>query len=167
MSAGRVEAVRDTRAMEDGIKIVAENRKARHDYHIEETIEAGISLVGTEVKSIRLGRVNLRDSYAQIKGGEAFLHNVHISPYDPADRFNHDPLRVRRLLLHKREILRLQNRVEQKGYTLIPLRIYFRRGKAKVDIALAKGKREYDRRQDIAERDARRAIERALRKKVY
>jgi len=167
LSAGRVEAVRDTRAMEDGIKIVAENRKARHDYHIEETIEAGISLVGTEVKSIRLGRVNLRDSYAQIKGGEAFLHNVHISPYDPADRFNHDPLRVRRLLLHKREILRLQNRVEQKGYTLIPLRIYFRRGKAKVDIALAKGKREYDRRQDIAERDARRAIERALRKKVY
>lgn len=145
------------------IKVVAENRKARHDYFIEETIEAGIALVGSEVKSLRLGRVSLQDSYAEIKGREVFLRGMHIAPYEYSNRFNHDPLRVRKLLLHKHEILRLESKVKQRGYTLVPLRVYFKRGLAKVELALAKGKKAYDRREEIAERDARRAIERALK----
>lgn len=150
----------------EGVKIIGENRKARHDYHIEETIEAGIALVGTEVKSLRLGRLSLRDSYAQVKDGEAILYNVHISPYEPADRFNHDPMRPRRLLLHKREILRLRHKAEEKGYTLVPLKMYFKRGRAKVELAVARGKREYDKRDDIAERDAKRDIARAMRRRA-
>ncbi len=150
----------------EGIKVIAENRKAWHDYHIEETVEAGIALVGTEVKSLRLGRLSLRDSYAQVKDGEAFLYNAHISAYDPADRWNHDPLRPRRLLLHKREILRLLQKAEEKGYTLVPLKMYFRRGRAKVEIGVARGKKSYDKRQDLAERDAKRDIARALRNKT-
>ncbi|MGE5484331.1 MAG: SsrA-binding protein SmpB [Ignavibacteriales bacterium] len=149
-----------------GVKVIAENRKAWHDYHIEETIEAGIALVGTEVKSLRLGKLSLRDSYAQVKNGEAFLYNAHISPYDPADRFNHDPLRPRRLLLHKREIQRILQKAEERGYTLVPLKMYFKRGLAKVELAVARGKREYDKRQDIAEKDARRDIARALKKRM-
>ena len=148
------------------MKVIGENRKARHDYHIEETVEAGIALVGTEVKSLRMGRLSLRDSYAQVKNGEVFLYNAHISPYDPADKFNHDPLRPRRLLLHKREIHRILEKAEEKGYTLVPLKMYFKRGLAKVELAVARGKREYDKRQDIAERDARRDIARALKNKI-
>lgn len=147
------------------IKIVADNRKARHDYYIEDTIEAGIALVGTEVKSLRQGKCNLRDSYARIEKGEAFLYGVHISPYDPASKFNHDPLRTRKLLLHKSEILKLNSKVSNKGYTLVPLKVYFKDGKAKVELGVARGKREFDKRDDIAKREANRAIQRALRAK--
>lgn len=147
------------------IQVVAENRKARHDYHIVETFEAGLVLTGTEVKSLRLGRAQLRDGYAAIDRGEAFLYNVHISPYDQGNRFNHDPLRRRKLLLHKIEIMRLLGRVREKGYTLVPLRVYFKRGRAKLELGLARGKKVYDKRADVAERDAARAIARALRGK--
>jgi SsrA-binding protein len=152
--------------MRDGAaKLISENRKARHDYFIEDSVEAGIALVGTEVKSLRQGRCNLRDSYARIENGAALLYNVHISQYDPASRFNHDPLRTRRLLLHKSEILKLNGKVRDKGYTLVPLKIYFRNGKAKVEIGIAKGKRQYDKRDDIAAREADRAIARAIKGK--
>jgi len=149
----------------DAVKIVADNRKARHDFFVDESLEAGIALVGTEVKSLRQGKCNLRDSYARVENGEAFLYNIHISPYDPASKFNHDPLRTRRLLLHKHEILKLNSKVKEKGYTLVPLKIYFRNGKAKVELGLARGKRQYDKRDDLAQRDAERAIARALRGK--
>lgn len=149
----------------DDIQVIAENRKARHDYFVEETFEAGIALQGSEVKSLRAGRVNLRDGYAQVVGGEVFLENVHISPYDQANRFNHEPLRRRKLLMHKREILRLQGALREKGYTLVPLRIYFKRGRAKVELGLARGKKLYDKRADVAARDAQREIARALRTK--
>jgi len=148
--------------MKEPIKVVAENRKARHDYFIDEIYEAGIALVGTEVKSIRTGKVSLRDSYAEVVNGEAYLQNMHISPYDKGSRFNHDPKRPRKLLLHKREIKKLLGQTTQKGYTLIPLRLYFKRGKVKVELALARGKKLYDKRQDIAKRDAQREISRAL-----
>lgn len=145
------------------VKVVAENRKARHDYFIEETYEAGIALVGTEVKSLRAGKANLRDSYAEVINGEVFLQNMHISPYEKGNRFNHDPKRPRKLLLHKREIRRLLGGTTQRGYTLIPLRIYFKRGKAKVELALARGKKLYDKRESIARRDAEREIAREIR----
>ena len=143
------------------IKIVAENRKARHDYIILEQIEAGLVLTGTEVQSLRLGKVNLKDSYARIKNGEAWLHQVHISPYPFAHHDNHDPLRVRKLLLHRREIDKLYGKVNEQGHTLVPLRIYFKGGRAKVTLALVKGKREYDKRRTIRERDEKREMERA------
>ncbi|MEJ5357920.1 MAG: SsrA-binding protein SmpB [Desulfobacterales bacterium] len=143
------------------IKIVAENRKARHDYLILEQIEAGLVLTGTEVQSLRLGKVNLKDSYARIKNGEAWLHQVHISPYPFAHHDNHDPLRTRKLLLHKREIHKLYGKVNEQGHTLVPLRIYFKGGRAKVTLALVKGKREYDKRRTIRERDEKREMERA------
>lgn len=147
----------------EAVKPVAENRRARHDYHIEETYEAGLSLLGSEVKSLRQGAVSLQDSYAEVRDGEVFLLNLHIAPYRAAAHFgHHDPLRPRKLLLHRGEIRRLDAQVRQKGYTLIPLRLYFRRGKAKVELALARGKRLYDRRQEIAERDARREVQREL-----
>lgn len=149
----------------DEIQVVAENRKARHDYFVEETFEAGIALQGTEVKSLRAGHVNLRDGYAQVVNGELFLENVHISPYAQANRFNHDPLRRRKLLMHKREILRLHAALREKGYTLVPLRLYFKRGRAKVELGLARGKKLYDKRADIAARDAQRTIARAMRGK--
>lgn len=149
----------------DEIQVIAENRKARHDYFVEETFEAGIALQGTEVKSLRAGRVNLRDGYAQVVGGELFLENVHISPYVQANRFNHDPLRRRKLLMHKREIRRLHAALREKGYTLVPLRLYFKRGRAKVELGLARGKKLYDKRADIASRDAQRDIARAMRGK--
>lgn len=145
------------------VKVITENRKARHDYHIEEVIEAGIALTGSEVKSLRAGRVSLRDSYARVERGEVFLHNMHISPYEKANRFNHDPLRVRRLLMHRAEIRRFIGRAAEKGYTLVPLRLYFRRGLAKVELALARGKKEYDKRDDIARREAQVEIARALK----
>jgi SsrA-binding protein len=152
-----------TKRTTDGIKVVATNRKARHDYFIEDTIEAGIVLIGSEIKSIREGRVNLRDGYAAFEYGEAWLYNVHISPYDPASRFGHEPRRKRKLLLHKRQIARLERRVHETGYTLVPLRMYLRDNLAKVELAVARGKRQYDKRAAIAEREARRRAERAIR----
>ncbi|HHY06116.1 MAG TPA: SsrA-binding protein SmpB [Clostridia bacterium] len=151
--------------VEERIKIVTENRKARHDYFIEETYEAGIVLAGTEVKSLRAGRANLKDSYAQVENGEMFLFNMHISPYEQGNRFNVDPVRPRKLLLHKREINRLLGKVKQQGLTLVPLRVYFKKGRAKVELALAKGKKVYDKRKTMAERDAQREMARALREK--
>jgi SsrA-binding protein len=148
------------------IKVIAQNKKARHDYFIEQTIEAGIVLSGTEVKSIRQGKVNLKDSYAAIKDGEVMLSGMHISPYEQGNIFNKDPLRDRKLLLHKREINRLVGLTQQKGMALVPVRLYFRKGKVKVELAVAKGKKLYDKRADIAERDARREIDRKLKESV-
>lgn len=147
----------------EGIKILAENRKARHDYHIDETIEAGIVLTGTEVKSLRAGRVGLQDSHALIEHGEVFLYNMHIAPYEQGNRYNHDPDRPRKLLLHRQEIDHLYGKVRLRGYTLVPLKVYLRRGRAKVELALARGKKLYDKRADIAEREAERRMDRALK----
>jgi SsrA-binding protein len=144
-------------------KVLAKNRKARHLYNIVETFESGIALQGTEVKSVRDARVNLKDSYARVENGELFLYNMHISPYTHGNRFNHEPLRPRKLLMHRREINRLGGYVQEKGLTLVPLSLYLRRGKVKVELALARGKRDYDKRQDIAERDAKREMERAFK----
>lgn len=144
-------------------RTLATNRKAFHDYFIEETHEAGIVLTGTEIKSVRAGRVNLRDAYAQIQNGELWLLNVHISPYDPGSRYNVDPYRRRKLLLHRREINRLMGRVQEKGLTLVPLRLYLKRNRAKVELALVRGKRQYDKRASIAKRESDREIERALK----
>ena len=149
---------------DDQFKVVATNRKAFHDYFIEEKFEAGIMLQGTEVKSFREGRVNLQDSYASVRDNEVFLHNCHVSPYSHGNIMNHDPTRVRKLLLHKTEINRLQGKTQQKGLTLIPLRIYFsQRGHAKVELGLAKGKKLYDRRESIKAREAGREVERAIK----
>ena len=145
------------------IKIVAENRKARHDYHIHETYEAGIALTGTEVKSLRAGKANLKDSYAHVENGEMMISQMHISPYEQGNIFNHEPMRKRKLLMHKKEILKLFGKTREKGYSLVPLKLYFTRGKAKLQIALATGKKNYDKRQDIAARDAKRDMERAMR----
>jgi len=147
----------------DEIKVIAKNRKARHDYFIEETYEAGIVLAGTEVKSIRLGKVSLRESYADIRNGEVFVNNMHISPYEMGNITNKDPIRTRKLLLHKREINRLIGYIQQKGLTLIPLRIYLKRGLIKIELGVARGKKHYDKRQDVAARDARRDMDRAFR----
>lgn len=143
------------------MKLVATNRKARHEYFIEETYEAGIALTGTEIQSVRQGRVSLADAYAEVRNGEVFLINAHIAEYDFGNRFNHDPRRPRKLLLHKKEIMRLDSRVRERGYTIVPLKMYIVRGYAKVEIALAKGKKTWDKRRDIAERDARREMDRA------
>ncbi|NYE57305.1 SsrA-binding protein SmpB [Carboxydothermus ferrireducens] len=144
-------------------KIIAENRKAYHDYHIFEKYEAGIALKGTEVKSIRLGRVNLRDSFARIENGELWLYNMHISPYEQGNRFNHEPKRPRKLLMHKSEIMRLFGKTREKGLTLVPLKLYFKGNYAKIELGLAKGKKMYDKREEMAKRDAAREIEKALR----
>ena len=149
--------------MNDAIKIVAQNKKARHDYFIEETYEAGIVLSGTEVKSIRLGKVNLKDSYADIQNGEVFINNMHISPYEKGNIFNRDPLRSRKLLLNRREINKLTGYIQEKGLTLVPLKVYITRGIVKIELAVAKGKKLYDKRADIAERDAKREVERVFR----
>ncbi|MDU2063596.1 MAG: SsrA-binding protein SmpB [Sporomusaceae bacterium] len=146
-----------------GIKIVAENRKARHDYFIHESYEAGIALTGTEVKSLRAGKANLKDGFARIENAEVMLHNVHISPFEQGNRYNHEPLRTRKLLLHKREIMKLIGQTQTKGYTLVPLKIYFARGKAKLQLGLASGKKNYDKRQDLAAREAKRDVDRALK----
>ena len=147
----------------DRIKIVAQNRKARHDYHILETLEAGIELRGTEVKSLRAGRVQLKDSYAEIRDNQILLVGAHISAYEEGNRFNHEPERSRRLLLHKREILRLGAKVREKGYTVVPLSLYFKSNRAKVEIALVRGKKQYDKREAIAARSAKRDVDRALK----
>jgi SsrA-binding protein len=149
-------------ANQEAVKVVAVNRKARHDYFIDDVYEAGIALTGTEVKSLRAGKVSLRDCYAEVQNGEIFLFNMHVSPYEKGNQFNHDPLRTRKLLLHRQEIVRLLVRTQQKGYTLVPLRLYFKRGKVKVELGLARGKKLYDKREDLAKRDAQRDIERSM-----
>ncbi len=147
-------------------KTVVTNRQARHDYFIVETFEAGLALTGTEIKSIRAGRLNLRDAYARVDDGEAWLIGMHISPYEQAGvYFQHEPLRRRKLLLHREEIEHLRGRVETRGYTIVPLRLALRKGRAKLDIGLARGKREFDKRDALAERDAKRQIEQALRRR--
>jgi SsrA-binding protein len=151
---------------EEKIKIIAENRKARHDYFILETYEAGIALTGTEVKSLRAGKVNLKDSYGHVINGEMYLENMHISPYEQGNRFNADPLRRRKLLLHKRQILKLYGQVKQEGLTLAPLKLYFSRGKVKVELALCKGKKLYDKREASATRDAKREMERGYKSRA-
>ena len=150
-----------------GIRRIAENRKARHDYFIEDTYEAGIALVGTEVKSIRAGKVNIKDSYVKIKNGEGIVIGMHISPYENGNIFNRDPFRERKLLLHKREILKLKSLSEAEGYSLIPLNLYIRDGLVKMELAVAKGKKLYDKRHDIAERDAKRQIEQRRKEERY
>jgi SsrA-binding protein len=147
----------------DGFDLVVENRKARFDFFIEETVEAGLALTGTEVKSLRAHKANLRDSYARIKDGEAFLQGVHIGAYAPAGQFSHKETRSRKLLMHRREIDRFWGRVREKGYSLVPLRIYFLKGRAKVEIGLAKGKHLYDKRASIATKTSKREMERALK----
>lgn len=149
-----------------GVKAVATNRRAHHEYFILETYEAGIALTGTEVKSLRQGKANLNDAFARIDNGECILYEMHISPYAFGNRFNPDPKRPRKLLLHKREILKLYSEIKEKGLTLIPLKIYFIRGIAKVELGLAKGKKLYDKRADLAEKEAGRKIDRAM-KELY
>lgn len=149
----------------ESVKIVAENRKARHDYHLDEQFEAGMVLTGTEVKSLRMGRANLKDAYARVVNGEVFLYQMHISAYPFAYYDNHDPLRPRKLLLHAHEIKRLYGKVNEKGYALVPLRIYFKRGKVKAVIALARGKRSYDKREAIRKRDETRELDRARKER--
>lgn len=147
------------------MKVVCQNRKAFHDYFIEDTLEAGIALSGTEVKSLREGKANLKDSYVLVKGGEVFLLNCHISPYSHGNIMNHDPVRTRKLLLHRKEIERMSGKAAAKGYTMIPLKIYFKASFAKVEIGLAKGKRLFEKRDTIKEREAKREIEKAMKNK--
>jgi len=151
--------------MSDDRKTLAENRKARHDYFIEANYEAGIALSGTEVKSIRQGKANLKDSYAMVENGEVLLYNMHVSPYEKGNIFNKDPLRVRKLLLNKREISKLEGLVSQDGYSLIAVSLYLSRGFVKVDLAVAKGKKLYDKREDTAKKDAKREIEKQFKAK--
>lgn len=146
-----------------GEKLIAQNRKARHDYHILDNYEAGIALTGTEVKSLRAGNMNLKDSYVDVSKDELYLVGAYIAPYEQGNIHNHEPERRRKLLMHKREIVRLAAQVAEKGLTLVPLRVYFKRGKAKVEIGLAKGKQTIDKRDTIKERDAKREIERAMK----
>ena len=148
------------------MKVVTENRKASHDFFIEETYEAGIELKGTEVKSLRTGKANLKDAYCFIRDGEIFVTNMHISPYEKGNRFNQEPKRNRKLLMHKREIMRLWGKTRDGGLTIVPLKIYFNEtGKAKIEIALAKGKKKYDKRRDMADKDAKREIEKAFKER--
>jgi SsrA-binding protein len=146
-------------------KLVAQNKKANHDYFIEETYEAGIVLQGTEIKAIRAGRVNLKESYARIINGEVFLLGMHISPYEQGNRYNHDPLRTRKLLLHRKQINKLIGDTKEAGYALVPLKLYFKNGYAKVLIGLGKGKKNYDKRETLKRKEANRSIERALRER--
>jgi len=163
MSTDKKHAIKKTG---NSVKVVAQNKKARHDYFIEQTIEAGIVLSGTEVKSVRLGKSNLKDSYAAIDDGEAYLHGMHISPYERGNIFNKDPLRDRKLLLHRREITKLLGFIAQKGMAVVPLSVYFRSGKVKIELGIARGKKLYDKREDTAERDARREIDRRLKERI-
>ena len=146
-------------------KVLAQNKKAYHDYFIEETYEAGIVLQGTEIKSIRAGRCNLKDAYARIQNGEAFLYGMHISPYEQGNRYNHDPLRERKLLLNKKEISKLAGESKESGYSIVPLKVYLKNGYAKVLIGLAKGKKNYDKREALKRKEAKREVERAFRER--
>lgn len=146
----------------ESIKLLAQNKKARHEYFIEDSYEAGIALAGTEVKSCRMGKLNLRESYVQIKQGEAFVQNMHISPYEKGNIFNRDPVRPRKLLLHKREIAKLLVLTAQKGYTLVPLKMYLKHGKVKLEIGVARGKHLYDKRQDMKDKTIKREMERRM-----
>ena len=148
-----------------GTKTVAQNRKARHDYHIEQVFEAGIALTGTEIKSVRAARVQLKDSFVSVQDGELLLHKVHISPYEQGNRFNHEPERTRKLLMGRLEILKLNGLIRERGYSLVPLSIYLKGGWAKVELALVKGKKNYDKREDLKKKDAAREVERALRER--
>ena len=148
-----------------GEKLICANKKAFHEYFIEERFEAGMVLVGTEVKSLRMGKANLGDAFAMVRDGEAFLHNLHISPYDFGNRENHDPDRMRKLLLHKKEIVRLFSRIREQGYTLIPLRLYFKDGKVKVELGLAKGKKLHDKREDLKKKEQKREVAQALKER--
>ncbi len=150
---------------DSGRKVIARNRRARHDYHIEDVVEAGVVLTGTEVKSLRAGRASLTDGFAEISGGEVWLHGVHIPEYTYGTWTNHEPRRIRKLLLHRKEIDRLASKIREGGYTLIPLSLYFSEGRAKVELATARGKRVYDKRQDLARREAAREVERAFRRR--
>ncbi len=150
-----------------GVRVAATNRKAYHNYYIDDRIEAGIELTGTEVKSIRAAKLNLKDSFCHVKNGEMFVYQMHISPYEQGNIFNRDPLRTRKLLLHKREILKLNAKIQQEGYALIPLSVYFKNAKVKVELGLARGKKLYDKRAAAAERDARRDIDRAMKSQRY
>lgn len=150
-----------------GVKIVAKNPKAHHEYFIEETFEAGIELVGTEVKSVRAGTISLKESWCQIKDGEIFIKQLHIAPYEKGNIFNKDPLRPRRLLMHKREINRLFGKVKQDGFSIIPLSVYLKNARVKVEVALCRGKKLYDKRDDAAVRDAKRQIDRAMKERNH
>lgn len=150
-----------------GTKTIAVNRQARHNYFVQENYEAGIELCGTEVKSLRLGQVNLKDSWCDIQNGELFIKQMHISPYEKGNIFNRDPIRPRKLLMHKREILKLYGTLKQEGLTLIPLSLYFKNGRVKVELGLCKGKKLYDKRSDMARRDAKRTIDRALKERMH
>ena len=147
----------------EGFKLAANNKKAYHDYFIEEKYEAGLELHGTEVKSLRMGKCSVKEAFVRIEQGEVFVYGMHISPYEKGNIFNKDPLRVRKLLLHRQEIRRLDGRIAEKGYTLVPLQVYFRDGLAKIEIGLAKGKKLYDKRQDIAKKDQRREAEKEFK----
>ncbi len=153
------------KAKDKDIEIIARNKKARHDFYIEEVYEAGIKLKGTEIKSIRNHRVNLKDSFALVENGEVYLHNMHISPYKEGNRYNHEPERKRKLLLHKSEIRKLIGYTTQKGYTLVPLTLYLKKNLCKVELAVAKGKQKHDKRRDIAERTAKREMEKAFNRR--
>lgn len=149
----------------ENIKIVATNRKARHEYFVEDTFEAGIALTGTEVKSVRQGRMNIKDSYVIVENGEVFVYSMHISPYEQGNIYNVDPMRKRKLLLHKREIRKLSSLIMQKGYAIIPLSAYLKNGLVKIELAVAKGKKLYDKREDIAKKDAERRIQRQVKER--
>lgn len=147
---------------ETGDRVVATNRKAHHDYFVDEVVEAGVVLTGTEIKSVRAGRISLRDGYAKVEDGEIWLQNTHISSYEQGNRYNHDPDRPRKLLLHRAQIRQLQRKTLEKGFTLVPLRVYLKEGLAKVELALARGRKSYDKREAVAEREADREIEREM-----
>ena len=152
-------------AKNETMKLVANNKKAYHDYFIEEKYECGIALHGTEVKSLRMGKCSIKEAFIRIENGEVFVYGMHISPYEKGNIFNKDPLRVKKLLMHRQEIRKLLGKIKEKGYTLVPLQVYFSRGKAKAEIGLARGKKLYDKREDIAKKDARRESERAVKGK--
>ena len=152
-------------AKNETMKLVANNKKAYHDYFIEEKYECGIALHGTEVKSLRMGKCSIKEAFIRIENGEVFVYGMHISPYEKGNIFNKDPLRVKKLLMHRQDIRKLLGKIKEKGYTLVPLQVYFSRGKAKAEIGLARGKKLYDKREDIAKKDARREAERAVKGK--
>ena len=152
-------------AKESGIRLIANNKKAYHDYFIEDTYEAGIELAGTEVKSLRMGKCSIKESFIQIEHGEVFIYGMHISPYEKGNIFNKDPLRVRKLLLHTYEIRKIEGKIREKGYTLVPLKVYFKGSLVKVEMGVAKGKKLYDKRQDISKKDQRRETEREFKVK--